>query len=46
MQQLVALEEVSDVAVAADDLDRIAITRLNAHYEPALRLARLVLRLT
>lgn len=43
MQQLVTLEEVSDMTVAADDLDRIAVTRLNAHYEPALRLARLLL---
>jgi 5-methylcytosine-specific restriction enzyme subunit McrC len=43
MQQLVALEDVTDVALRADDLDRIGITRLNAHYEPALRLARLLL---
>ena len=43
MQQLVALEEVSDVPVVADDIDRIVITRLNAHYEPALRLARLII---
>ena len=43
MQQMVALEEVSDVAVQPDDLDRIGVTRLNAHYEPALRLARLLL---
>ena len=34
---------MADVAVEPDDLDRIAITRLNAHYEPALRLARLLL---
>lgn len=43
MQHLVALEGVADVAVQPDDLDRIAVTRLNAHYEPALRLARLLL---
>lgn len=43
ISQLVSLEEVSDVPVRADDLDRIGITRLNAHYEPALRLARLLL---
>lgn len=43
MQQLVALEEVSDVIVPADDLDGIVMSRLNAHYAPALRLARLVL---
>lgn len=43
LQQLVALEDVADVPVQADDLDRITITRLNAHYAPALRLARLLL---
>lgn len=43
MQQLVALEDVGDAPVQADDLDRIAISRLNAHYEPALRLARLIM---
>jgi 5-methylcytosine-specific restriction enzyme subunit McrC len=43
MQQLVALDDVADVAVRPDDLDRITVTRLNAHYEPALRLARLLL---
>lgn len=43
MQQLVALEDVADVAVQPSDLDRIALTRLNAHYEPALRLAHLIL---
>lgn len=44
MQQLAALEEVADVAVRPDDLDAVTITRLNAHYEPGLRLARLVLQ--
>lgn len=43
MAHLVALEEVDDVAVREDDLDRLVTTRLNAHYEPALRLARLLL---
>lgn len=43
MQHLVSLDEVADVAVHPDDLDRITITRLNGHYEPALRLARLLL---
>jgi len=43
MQQLVALDDVADVPARADDLDRITFTRLNAHYEPAMRLARLLL---
>lgn len=43
LQQLVALEDVADEAAQPDDLDRIAITRLNIHYEPAMRLARLIL---
>lgn len=43
LQQLVALEDVSDAPAVPDDLDDIGITRLNAHYEPALRLAQLVL---
>lgn len=38
------LEDVSEVAVDPSTIDRIHITRLNAHYEPALRLARLILR--
>ncbi len=43
LQQIVALEDVSDDPVRPDDLDRLLFTRLNAHYEPALRLARLLL---
>jgi 5-methylcytosine-specific restriction enzyme subunit McrC len=43
MRQLVALEEVDDVAVRAEDVDTIQMTRLNQHYAPALGLARLVL---
>lgn len=43
LQQLVALEDVDDTPLPADALDRIVINRLNAHYEPALRLARLLL---
>jgi 5-methylcytosine-specific restriction enzyme subunit McrC len=43
LQQMAALEEVDDVAVRADDLDRIPVDRLNEHYLPALRLARLIL---
>ena len=44
LQQVVSLEDVSDAPAQPDDLDRISITRLNAHYEPALRLARLLLQ--
>ncbi|MCY3849598.1 MAG: hypothetical protein OXF75_02195 [Acidimicrobiaceae bacterium] len=43
LQQVVALEDVSDAPVRPDGLDRLLFTRLNAHYEPALRLARLLL---
>ena len=43
LQQVVALEDVSDASVRPDDLDRLLFTRLNAHYEPALGLARLLL---
>lgn len=43
LRQTTALEEVSDAAVRADDLDRLLWTRLNEHYRPALRLARLLL---
>lgn len=43
MQHLVALEEVADAPVRPDDLDRMVINRLNEHYRPALRLARLLL---
>ncbi|WP_420623885.1 McrC family protein [Candidatus Poriferisodalis sp.] len=42
---LAALDGVAEPAVstALDRLDRIGYTRLNAHYRPALRLARLIL---
>ena len=43
LRQIAALEDVSDTSVRAEDLDRLLFTRLNAHYEPALRLARLLL---
>jgi 5-methylcytosine-specific restriction enzyme subunit McrC len=43
---VVQLEEVSDVVVDALAVDRLVFTRLNRHYEPALRLAALVLRNT
>lgn len=42
-RQLAALEGVSDVHVRPEEFDSIHLTRLNAHYAPALRLARLVL---
>lgn len=43
LQQVVSLEDVADEFMRADHLDRIPITRLNAHYQPALQLARLLL---
>ena len=43
LQQVVALEDVAEHHVLPDDLDRMPVTRLNAHYQPALRLARLLL---
>lgn len=43
LREVVSLEDVADVHVQPDELDRIAFTRLNAHYQPALRLARLLL---
>ena len=43
MRLLAALEDVADMPMEADDLDRITFTRLNDHYKPAMRLARLIL---
>ena len=43
MQHLVTLEDVGDVRHHHTDHDLVVFTRLNAHYRPALRLARLVL---
>lgn len=43
MRLLVALEDVTDAPVDADDIDRITFTRLNEHYLQAMRLARLIL---
>lgn len=43
LREVVSLEDVTDVYIQPDELDRIAFTRLNAHYQPALRLARLLL---
>lgn len=40
---LSTLEEVRDVAVRPDDLDRVTFDRLNRRYEPALQLARMLL---
>ena len=43
MQHLVTLEDVDDVRHHHSDHDRVVFSRLNEHYRPALRLARLVL---
>ena len=43
MQHLVTLEDVGDARHHHADSDRVVFTRLNEHYKPALRLARLVL---
>jgi len=43
MQHLVTLEDVSGVRHHHSDHDRVVFSRLNEHYRPALRLARLVL---
>ncbi|MYE65819.1 MAG: hypothetical protein F4011_04475 [Acidimicrobiaceae bacterium] len=43
MQHLVTLEDVGDVRHHHSDHDRVVFGRLNEHYRPALRLARLVL---
>ena len=43
MQHLVTLEDVAEVGHHPDDFDMVVFTRLNEHYKPALRLARLVL---
>ena len=43
MQHLVTLEDVGDVRHDHTNYDRVVFTRLNEHYKPALRLARLVL---
>lgn len=43
LREVVSLEDVADVHMCPDELDRIVSTRLNAHYQPALRLARLLL---
>ncbi len=43
-RELVRFEEVADAAVDVDLPERVVVTRLNRHYQPALHLARLVLR--
>ncbi|MDE0116825.1 MAG: hypothetical protein OXT07_09415 [bacterium] len=43
LRQLAEFEGVTDRPVRAADLDQLHETRLNAHYWPALRLARLLL---
>ncbi len=44
LRQLVRFEEVADVGVDVDLADRVLFTRLNRHYQPAIRLAHVVLR--
>ncbi|HJG57644.1 MAG TPA: McrC family protein [Corynebacterium xerosis] len=43
MYQLAALEDVDDASISAEVIDSISLNRLNRHYEPALRLSRLIL---
>ncbi len=43
MRQLAAFEEVHDSPVGVDEIDHVVVTRLNQHYQPALRLAHLLL---
>ena len=43
LRHLVTLEDVSDARHHPSDYDDVMFTRLNEHYRPALRLARLVL---
>jgi 5-methylcytosine-specific restriction enzyme subunit McrC len=45
-KQLARMEQVSLVRVDLASIDRVRFTRLNQHYEPAIRLARLVLEST
>lgn len=42
-RHLALFDEVADTEPRAEAVDKIVLTRLNRHYEPALRLARLVL---
>lgn len=43
-REMARFEEVADIEVDPDALERMHLTRLNRHYLPALRLARLVLK--
>jgi len=43
LQQLARFEEVAGVSVEPDATDRMHFTRINQHYRPSLRLARIVL---
>jgi len=43
LQQLARFEQVADVTVEPDAPDRMHFTRINRHYVPSLRLARIVL---
>lgn len=42
-RMLAALEDVADLPMEASAIDRITFSRLNDHYLPAMRLARLIL---
>ncbi|MXW74516.1 MAG: hypothetical protein F4028_14485 [Acidimicrobiaceae bacterium] len=42
-RMLAALEDVADLPMEASAIDRVTFTRLNDHYLPAMRLARLIL---
>lgn len=44
LRALTSFEEVAEVPVDPDEVLRRPFNRLNKHYEPALRLARLILR--
>lgn len=43
-QAIATFEDVTDGPVRAEAIDWIVFTRLNRHYQPALRLAQLILR--
>lgn len=42
-RELARLEDVSDLSMSPEDFGRISFDRLNQHYQPALRLAKMLL---